>query len=245
MKDFFIYGKHPILLAIKNQKRFFKHIYTSNIETLRSFLQEHHITINNNIISYKNNNELARLVGPDVNHQGYVALVGARKIMDFEDFVEKYCDKAKALPKLVILDQLVDPHNIGAIIRSAVAFGVRHIILTRFNTIQDSATIIKTSAGTSELVNIIEVGNLNNALQELKNIGYFIIGMAGEAKQTLKDLNNIQDSSTCLLIGNEGKGIRPLVKKNCDILCRINIDKDVESLNASVACSIALYQLWG
>ena len=84
--------------------------------------------------------------------------------------------------------------------------------------------------------------NINKTLEILKNTGYFIIGLAGEAQGNIKTITNSEN--LCLIVGNEGKGIRQLIKKNCDALYKINISQDVESLNASVAAAIAIYQLW-
>lgn len=243
MKDFFIYGKHPIFLALKNKSRIFKKIYTSNFNELKKFLEDNKIVLKNDVIKSLNNAEISKIIKEDVNHQGYLALVGEKKFIDFDYFLKNKCLDRNDLPRLLILDQLTDPHNIGAIIRTAVAFGVEDIITTKFNSTKDSAVIVKSSAGLSEIINIIEVVNLNNTVEELKDVGYFVVGMAGEGKQNLK---NIKDpKNLCLIIGNEGKGIRNLLKKNCDILCKIEIDEKVESLNASVATAIALFQLWG
>ena len=162
--------------------------------------------------------------------------------MDINDFL-KAIKEEKELPRLLILDQLTDPHNIGAIIRTAVAFNIKYIILTKYNSLNDLSVISKTSAGMVNMVNIIEVINLNNSIDILKKAGYFIIGMAGEAT---KDIKTITDNkSICLVIGNEGNGIRQLVKKNCDLLCKITTNSNVESLNASVAAAISIYTLWG
>ena len=241
--ELFIYGKHPVLLALKHNKRKIYKIYTSNIKELEEYLKKEKIKIQSNLIEFKNNNEIKKIAKDDINHQGYLAVVSNHFNYDFDDFIEKECKDKNNLPKLLILDQLTDPHNIGAIMRSAVAFGVKYIITTERNTPKDSGIIVKSSAGMSEMIDIIEVVNLNRALEELKKVGYFVVGMAGEAKTNLK---SIKDSKNlCVVVGNEGNGIRPLVKKNCDILTKIEMDECVESLNVSVATAIAIYQLWG
>lgn len=242
MQDFYIYGKHPTFILLENQKRKIKKIYTSNFEELIDFIEKNKININKNIIEKKSNQEITKILKEDVNHQGFLAIVSERKNLAIDDFIKNNCINKNNLPKLIILDQLTDPHNIGAIIRTAMAFGVNYIITTKFNSAKDSAIITKTSAGLSEMINIIEVTNLNRTIEELKNIGYFIIGMAGEAKTNLKTIND--PKNLCLVVGNEGNGIRQLVKKNCDILAKIEMKNNVESLNVSVATAIAIYQLW-
>ena len=233
-----IYGKHPIILAIKQQNRKVYKIYISS--DTDKFISENNLKINKNIIEYKSNRDLDKITG-GANHQGCVAVVSTNKILSINDFVDNI-DK-KNLPRLLILDQLTDPHNVGAIIRTAVAFGINYIMITKHNSLNNYSIIAKSSAGMSEMINIIEVINLNNTIEILKNIGYFVIGMAGEATQDIKTIND--NKNLCLIIGNEGSGIRQLVKKNCDALYKITIDSNVESLNASVAAAIAMYQIWG
>lgn len=240
--NFYIYGKHPVLFSLKNKKREFFKLYTSNIEELKKYIQDNKINLKHNIIEYKTNNELNKFFTENINHQGYVASVSKNKTYTIDDFVNDIKNQNK-LPRIIILDQLTDPHNIGAIIRTAIAFNIEYIITTKYNSPKDYSVILKSSAGMSELVNIIEVVNVNNTIETLKKCGYFVIGMAGEAK---RDIKEIKDSDNlCLVIGSEGNGIRQLVKKNCDELYKITTNENVESLNASVATAIAIYKLWG
>lgn len=238
-----IYGKHPLFLALKNNNRKVSKIYTSNFNELDRYLKDNNINISSGSIIKENNIELTKLVGDGVNHQGYVAYVSPIRIMDIYDFLDEKCRDRNTLPKLLILDQLTDPHNIGAIIRTAISFGVNYLIKTKYNSPNDISIIAKSSAGFSEAIEIINVININQTIELLKNVGYFVIGLAGEANN---DIRSIDDSKNfCLVIGNEGKGIRALVKKNCDMLYRINMQNNVESLNVSVATAIAIYSLWG
>ena len=167
--------------------------------------------------------------------------VAEKQKISFDTFINSL-QGIKILPKLLILDQVLDPHNLGAIIRTAVAFGVEKIIITSYNSVKDTPIVAKSSAGLNEFVDLIEVINLNNAIKDLKKAGYFIIGLASEAKMTI---DKIEDSSNlALVLGNEGKGIRELVKKNCDELVKIPMEDCAESLNVSVASAIAIYELW-
>ena len=237
-----IYGKHPFFLALKNRSLDFEKIYTSNINELEDFIAKNAIKLGKNLINIKSNFELNKIF-PNINHQGYIGYLRKRKYLDFQDFVNKKCGNKNDLPRIVILDQLTDPHNIGAIIRTCLAFDVKYIIKTKYNSPKDTAIISKTSAGLSEFINIIEVQNLNNAIKSLKEIGYFVIGLAGEAKNDIKTLNN--STNIAIVVGSEGNGIRPLVKKNCDMLYKITMANEVESLNVSVATAIVIYKLWG
>jgi 23S rRNA (guanosine2251-2'-O)-methyltransferase len=240
--ELLIYGKHPIFLALKNKKRKFSKIYTSNIDELNRFFEKECISMEKNIIKYKNNNELDGLFREQTNHQGYVAYVSGHEKIDIDDFIGKECSNKNFLPRLLILDQLTDPHNIGAIMRTAAAFGVNYIITTKYNSPKDSSVIVKSSAGLSEIINVIEVVNINQTIEILKDVGYFVIGLAGEARESIKSIKNT--ANLCLVVGNEGKGIRQLIKRNCDVLYKIDMQNNVESLNVSVATAIALYQLW-
>ena len=236
----FIYGKHPVFLSLKLGNRKFYRIYTSNRDEINRFIIDNKIKIDKNIIEYKTINELNKII-KNVNHQGIIAEVSTNRILSLDDF-KKNID-IKNLPKLLILDQLTDPHNVGAIIRTAVAFDVNYLIIPKHNSLKEYPIIAKASAGMSEMITIIEVSNLNNTIEILKNIGYFIIGMAGEASQDIKSIKD--NKNLCLVIGSEGSGIRPLVKKNCDALYKITTNAAVESLNASVAAAIAIYKIWG
>lgn len=237
-----IYGKHPFFLALKNRSLDFEKIYTSNVSELEDFINKNNIKLVKNIINIKSNSELNKIFS-DINHQGYICYLKKRKYLDFQDFIDEKCDNKNNLPRIIILDQLTDPHNIGAIIRTCLAFDVKYIIKTKYNSPKDMAIISKTSAGLSEFINIIEVQNLNNTIKSLKKVGYFVIGLAGEATNDIKTLNN--GTNIVIVIGSEGNGMRPLIKNNCDILYKITMANEVESLNVSVATAIAIYKLWG
>ena len=239
-----IYGKHPFFAILKSNKRKIYNIYISNKNKKEFYdiINKENIDIDNKNINFVDNIELDKLFNnKDKNHQGYLMFVAEKQKIFFDTFINSL-QGIKILPKLLILDQVLDPHNLGAIIRTAVAFGVEKIIITSYNSVKDTPIVAKSSAGLNEFVDLIEVINLNNAIKDLKKAGYFIIGLAGEAKMTI---DKIEDSSNlALVLGNEGKGIRELVKKNCDELVKIPMEDCAESLNVSVASAIAIYELW-
>ena len=150
-------------------------------------------------------------------------------------------EEGEKRPTLLLLDQVSDPHNVGAIIRSAIGFGVTKIIFCEHNSPKENATIVKSSAGTIEMADLIVVTNFSNLIEKLKKIDYWCIGLAGEAKNDISIIKEYQNIA--LIIGSEGSGIRDLVKKNCDLLAKININDEVESLNASVAAAITLHEI--
>ena len=161
-------------------------------------------------------------------------------IMDVEDYkyasIDKILNKDNAL--IVMLDHIEDPHNFGAIIRTCEAAGVDGIIIPSDRSIDVNSTVIKTSVGTTEKVNIIKVTNLVNTINELKKNGFWIFGtdMLGTDYTTLD-----YKGKTCIICGNEGSGMSNLVKKNCDFIASIPMRGEVNSLNASVATAIILF----
>lgn len=166
-------------------------------------------------------------------------------ILDIEDIKTYTIDEVipninKEYPLIVILDHLEDPHNFGAIIRSSEAFGVDAIIIPNDRAVDITSTVVKTSVGTIDKMKIIKIANINNAIQKLKDYGYWIVGtdMEGEVYTTIDYKTKI-----ALVIGNEGKGISNLVSKNCDYLAKIPMIGTVNSLNASVACGIFLAEI--
>ena len=244
-KGCLIYGKHPFFSVLKSKKRQIYDVFVLNKKKNEFFdiVKKENLNIKNLKIDFVDNQKLDSIFPfQEKNHQGYILYASKKTNISLYDFIENV-KNLKELPKLLILDQIVDPHNLGAIIRTAVAFNVENIIITSFNSSKDNATVLKTSAGLSEIVNIIEVVNLNNAIKDLKNIGYFIIGMDGEGKTNINQISN--SSNIAIVVGNEGKGIRELVKKNCDDLVKIPMNNFVESLNVSVATAISIYELWG
>ncbi|MDR2777299.1 MAG: 23S rRNA (guanosine(2251)-2'-O)-methyltransferase RlmB [Rickettsiales bacterium] len=240
-----VYGKYPVFLAIRGRMGSLVSIHTSNHRELLQFTSDVGISIDPGIIEQKNNAELSKMLGDKhINHQGYIAYFRAGKETDLHDFVRDRCSGAGKRPKLLILDELTDPHNVGAIIRTAVAFGVEYIIKTERNSPKDMSVLAKTSAGTSELVNLIEVVNINRTIEILKESGYFVLGLCGKSEKSLEDVKDM--ANLCLVIGSEGRGMRQLVRKNCDMVCSIKMKNTaVESLNASVAAALAIYELWG
>lgn len=143
-------------------------------------------------------------------------------------------------PVLVMLDHLEDPHNFGAIIRTCEALGIDGIIIPNDRSVNINGTVVKTSVGAIYNMPIIRVANLNNAIEKLKDIGYWIIGtdMVG-TDYTEIDYN----MPICLVIGNEGKGISKVIKNNCDFMAMIPMSGNINSLNASVSCGIILSRI--
>ena len=168
------------------------------------------------------------------NHQGI--------IIDMEDYQYTPLNKIleKEYDKVLILDHILDPHNFGAIIRTAVAAGFNAIIIPNDRQVLVNSTVVKTSVGAVFDIDIVLVTNINNTIKTLKDNGFWIYGtvMNGE---DYRDVN--YDGKTCLVIGNEEKGMSKLVKESCDFLITIPISPKIDSLNASVAAGILIYEV--
>jgi 23S rRNA (guanosine2251-2'-O)-methyltransferase len=226
---YYMYGNHPVIAAIKNKSRDIKQIYC-----LPKYFHEIKSYLPNSKVETVENDFIIKKIGKNQTHQGIIALVKPIFKYGIEHLNLK-------LPKhkIAILDQISDPQNIGAIIRSAAAFGIKTIILPIDNSPEESAIIAKTACGCLELVEIIKVINLKKTIDILKNNGFWIVGLDATGQKDTKSLQEID--KIAFVIGSEGKGMRTLISKSCDFLIQIPISENVESLNASNAASIVFY----
>ena len=173
------------------------------------------------------------------NHQGICAYtkpvytVGLEEIMSDAKKVQN--------PILVMLDELTDPHNLGAILRSCDAFKVSGVIFKKKGNVSLNETVIKTSTGAAYFVKCAEVANLSNAIRTLKKNGFWSVALDGDSNMKLSEVPH--DVPLLVVVGSEGYGISRLNKENCDMIAQIPMQGKVNCLNASVACSIALYEL--
>lgn len=142
---------------------------------------------------------------------------------------------------IVILDHIEDPHNLGAIIRTCEAAGIRSIILSKNRQVQVNATVMKTSVGTLQNINLVSVSSIANCIDTLKENGYWIVGTSLKNSIDYRDVD--YSSKVAIVIGNEGSGISKLVEKKCDFLVKIPMYGKTNSLNASVAAGIMIYEV--
>lgn len=164
-------------------------------------------------------------------------------ILDIEDFC--YSDYTEFLDvenaKVVVLDHLEDPHNLGAIIRTCEAAGITGIIIPKDRSVEVNSTVMKTSAGAVENIKIAQVVNIANVLDELKDNGFWVVGTKMESDTDYRDID--YTGKVALVIGNEGNGMSNLVSKKCDYIAKIPMYGKVNSLNASVAAGIMIYEM--
>lgn len=175
-----------------------------------------------------------------VKHQGVIAVCGGDyPYLDLDALLQHARARSDA-PLLVALDEVTDPHNFGAIVRSAVALGAHGVITLKDRAAPVTATVVRASAGATEHAAIARVTNLSRALERLCEEGFTAVGLAGEATVSLRDLD--LRGALVLVVGSEGSGLRRLVRERCDHLARIDLAGPVTSLNASVAAGVALYE---
>jgi 23S rRNA (guanosine2251-2'-O)-methyltransferase len=178
--------------------------------------------------------DLDKLLGPDTVHQGAALETEPLPEPDWQDLAE-----ASNGRPLIVLDQVTDPHNVGAILRSSAVFGASGLVMTRRHSPPLNGVLAKSASGALELIPVALVGNLAGALQELRSAGFAIVGLDGEGEQSIEDLDWSQP--TALVMGSEGKGLRELTRKTCDLLARITTDDTIASLNVSNAAAVALH----
>ena len=172
-------------------------------------------------------------------HQGVITLAAAHEYATIDDILEEAAKRGEA-PLIVICDELSDPHNLGAIMRSAECAGAHGVIIPKRRSVGLTATVAKASAGAIEYMKVARVTNINNAMEELKKKGVWIFGTAAEGSIPMyrADLTG----PAAIVIGNEGQGMSTLVRKNCDVIVHIPMNGRISSLNASAAASILLYE---
>ncbi|MBL8833794.1 MAG: 23S rRNA (guanosine(2251)-2'-O)-methyltransferase RlmB [Rhodospirillales bacterium] len=238
-----LYGIHPVLAALANPNRKVLRIaLLGEIEpTVGPRIATLAETSPNGLpdIEILSREAIDRLLPRAAVHQGLAALVEGLEDPDLEDIVRATDGHDTA--RVVVLDQVTDPHNIGAILRSCAGFGVAGVILPERHSPAATAVMAKAASGALERVPFVRVVNLARALDRLKSAGFWCVGLAGEAQTPIHQAD--LTGKIALVVGAEGEGLRRLTRERCDLLVRIPMEKGVESLNVSNAAAIALYEL--
>lgn len=224
---FWLWGTHAVMAALQNPARQCVKLYAS--KNAAASLPKGIDAIPASA------SEISSLLPEGAVHQGLALQTRPLPPAMLEDIL----DRPRGV--LLMLDGVTDPRNIGAIFRSAAAFGALGIIAQERHMPPLSGVLAKAATGALETVNNFGVVNLSRTLEELAKAGWFSIGLAGETRTTIGQALKGADK-VCLVLGSEGKGLRPNVAKHCDQLARIPISKDMESLNVSTAAAIALYE---
>ena len=238
---FLIAGKHAVTEALKNPKRKVLRIFLTeeSKKNLNSRNQDKHL-LKDVKVFYKTKKELDRLCLKDqILHQGLIAEIEPLEETNIKEYLIQNSEKKNIT--FVALEEVTDPRNIGSIIRSAASFNIDGIIVTERSYPSQSKLLYKSASGCIELLNIFEVSNINTALQYLKSKNFWISGFDSQSKNDF--LKHNWDGNNVLLFGSEGYGLKYQTKKNTDFLHRININKNVESLNISNSASIIFHHL--
>jgi 23S rRNA (guanosine2251-2'-O)-methyltransferase len=229
-----LYGRHAVTAAIANPDRVIRKIWGTrealNALDLPSTLP----------IVYSDVADLGRMVPSDAPHQGMVAEVESLEDIWLGDLLERGAPDEEARRPILVLDQVTDPHNVGAILRSAAAFNALGIVTQDRHAPPESGVIARAAAGALEIVPWVRVVNLARALDEIAEAGYWRIALDGEATESLAGaLHNT--NRVALVLGAEGEGLRHNSINHCDMVAKLPISSQMESLNVSNAAAIALY----
>lgn len=238
MDEELIIGRHPVLEALKSGRSINKIIVSEQINE-RILRQLEQANTANTVVQKAPRKRLDQLTNG--NHQGVVAFVAPYQYAILDDLFNRSHEKNEE-PFLIILDELEDPHNLGSILRTADATGVHGVIIPKHRSVGLTATVAKTSAGAIEYVPVVRVTNIVDTIEELKARHVWVVGTSSDGSEDYRSL----DGSTpiALVIGNEGKGIGRLVKEKCDWTVHLPMKGQVSSLNASVASSLLLYEVY-
>ena len=224
-----LYGIHTVKAAIDNPERKLIRLMATQNALARLELDDR--AREKLVIEIVSPQEIDKLTGPDAIHQG--ALLEARPLP------VRRLDSLKDRPLLLVLDQVTDPHNVGAIMRSAVAFDAGAVVTTERHSPTESGVMAKSASGALEMIPYIQITNLADALEELKKLGFQTIGLDSDGPQALE--GTFAGEKIALVLGAEGKGLRQKTRATCESLARLDMPGAIKSLNVSNAAAISLY----
>lgn len=229
---YWLTGAHPVTQALKNpDRRIFRLVATERAaEEIAGRAAKRGLAI-----ELADRDAVEKLVGADVVHQGLAAETAPLDPLSLDDLPD-----AEPGRPILVLDQITDPRNVGAILRSAAVFGAIAVVVQDRNAPPETGVLAKAASGALEFVPLVRVGNLIRALDTLKDRGYWVAGLAGEASESLATLP--KDRPLALILGAEGDGMRRLTREACDVILSIPmVPNEVGSLNVSNAAAVVLY----
>jgi 23S rRNA (guanosine2251-2'-O)-methyltransferase len=224
------WGRHAVYAALDNPERTVRKLWGTREEIGKIVIPKDLTVVFADVA------DLGRMVPNDAPHQGLVAEVDPLEEIWLGDLLAQGADDMRPL---VVLDQVTDPHNVGAVLRSAAAFNALGIVTQDRHAPPESGTVARAASGALEMVPWVRVVNLSRALDEIAEAGYWRIGLTGEADMTLGDA--LGTAKVALVLGAEGEGMRQNTEAHCDALAKLPINPQIESLNVSNAAAIALY----
>ena len=235
-----IAGNHAVLSALQNKNRKLHYLMTvsENHSKWGDKINKLKLKLN---IKIKSKEELDE-INNYKPHQNIVLVTEPLKRLSMDEFLSLHRLKDKIPIRLILLDEVSDPQNVGAIIRSALAFKMDGLGLSQRNSPQETSTLTKASSGAIEKLQIIELSNMSREIKKLQKFNFNIYGLAGEGEKDVDELEN-ESGNIALIFGSEGKGLRRLTRENVDSLIKIPINSKSDSLNVSNAASVAMFQL--
>lgn len=240
MEEEIIGGKHSVIEALKSGRTINKIWVAENAQkhlTQPIVIEAKKLGV---IIQHVDKRKLDQLA-PGVQHQGVVAQVAPYAYAEVEDILQAAESKGEP-PFILLLDEIEDPHNLGSILRTADCTGVHGVIVPKRRSAQVTATVSKTSAGAAEYVPVARVTNLGQTIDSLKEKGIWVVGTDVSAAAGIYE-TNVFDGPVAIVIGNEGKGMGRLIREKCDVLVKLPMNGRINSLNASVAAGVVMYEV--
>ncbi|MGZ9112634.1 MAG: 23S rRNA (guanosine(2251)-2'-O)-methyltransferase RlmB [Rhodoplanes sp.] len=233
-----IYGQHAVLAAVANPRRRCRRLIATpaTLATLAAAAEQ--ATPARPPIEVLGRRDLEKLLPPGAVHQGMALLGEPLQEPDLNDFLDHLDDGVDA--RVVVLDQANDPRNVGAVIRSAAAFGAHAVVVQERHSPEATGALAKAASGALEFLPLIRVTNIARSLETMKQAGFWCLALDARASRTIADTRPA--SRLALVVGAEGTGLRRLVHASCDESVRIPISSAVESLNVSVAAAVVLYE---
>ena len=234
---YYVWGLHASIAALKNNNRNIVNIFCNQL-VFDNYINEK-VKITNSIKILKNN-DLNTLLENKITHQGIILETKPLNYPTLDDVIDSN-------NIIIALDQVTDPQNVGAIIRTFNFFGGENLLITKDHSSEINGSLAKSASGALEYINIIKVTNLSMTLKKMKKKGFIIIGLDENSDVMLHNIKGYSDEKKVLVMGSEGKGLRRLTKENCDFLVSIanNNDSDFNTLNVSVSSALALYEFMG
>ncbi len=233
----YIYGKNALIEALENAPHIIKRVHIApEVEDarLRNAVASRGISV-----SPLGKGDAGKTIGDDKTHQGVIAVIDTSLLLrPFDEFIREL--PATNGMALAVLGEVQDPHNVGAIIRSAAAFGFAGVLIPEHNQAQVTGTVVKTSAGMAFRIPLVTIGNVNQALRDLKDKGFWIYGLAMNGTPITEEKF---DRPSAFVFGNEGEGIREKTLETCDITLSIPMHPRCESLNVAVSAGV-VFNAW-
>lgn len=239
MASDYIIGKNPVIEALKSERDINK-IWIAEGSNRGQMNQITSLAKEGNVlVQFVPKKKIDQMT--EGNHQGVVAQVAAYEYAEVDDILSA-AEKRNEAPFIILLDELEDPHNLGSILRTADAVGAHGVIIPKRRAVGLTATVAKASTGAIEYIPVARVTNLARTIDELKDRGVWIVGTDAKGKEDYRNVDGKMPIG--LVIGSEGKGMGRLVKEKCDFLLRLPMQGSVTSLNASVAASLLMYEVY-